>query len=885
MRIHRVRLRNYRGITNTYVEFPTEGVTIIEGANEIGKTCIPQAIDLIFEKLDSSRAKVVMDAKPVHRSEVPEVEIEVSTGTYRFTYRKRWLRQPETVLAITAPYVERIDGCLAHERVRAILEETLDPHLWRALRIEQWAGTIRQTESFLPSLNIRSLVDALDVAAGGDVASDSEDSLWRRICAEREKHWTPTGRVKSERIALRNGVEESQKNLADLQRRLEEIERDAARVAHLRSDRARLEVLRAECDQNERDLDERRAEAERLRSRVERLDSVHRERMAQRDRIITEQHRRGDLVNARDSRNAELAALEAEGRRIAPVMEAAVADATEARVALEEAAAALKDAETGYHAARGDHEHHRSLIDLEQLGERWQRTMAAQGRLRDAEAYLESARVDDDLLSRIENAHLAVVRAEAAVQSAGARLEGRALSDIIMRIDSEEATFAAGEEIRKIVAQELELLVPGVAEVRIKIGTESRNLVTELNRARQEFHNLCASGGVSDLVGARRAATEREEAKRNQRESISAMKNDLRDLTPRVMQEKIEGIRRRVEHYAAERPSDPPLPYTYEEAKRIAAEKNRLFDECRAGYEMRQTDARSAERRLKDEEIRKAILEDRIQNAQSALGEAERLLRSAREERSDSDLAEDLQSAQDRVRDALASLERAREDLSAVDPGSVEILLNNARAANRRAVEDLRRNEEEERDLSAGLRLRGEAGLHTRIGEVERRLRRDQRDYERLEARANAAQLLWSRFAERRLESRQRYHAPLTERIAELGRIVFGPGFKVELSEDLEVARRTLEGVTLDVEQLSAGAREQLGLLSRLACALIVSPNGGGAPVIIDDALGWSDPDRLKRMSATIAVAGKQCQIVILTCTPGRYAHIGDAKVITLPNQ
>ena len=51
---------------------------------------------------------------------------------------------------------------------------------------------------------------------------------------------------------------------------------------------------------------------------------------------------------------------------------------------------------------------------------------------------------------------------------------------------------------------------------------------------------------------------------------------------------------------------------------------------------------------------------------------------------------------------------------------------------------------------------------------------------------------------------------------------------------------------------------------------------------MIDDALGWSDPQRLQNMGAAIAAAGKQCQVVVLTCTPGRYSHVGNAKVITL---
>lgn len=111
---------------------------------------------------------------------------------------------------------------------------------------------------------------------------------------------------------------------------------------------------------------------------------------------------------------------------------------------------------------------------------------------------------------------------------------------------------------------------------------------------------------------------------------------------------------------------------------------------------------------------------------------------------------------------------------------------------------------------------------------------------------------------------------------------MFGPTFEVELDGDLRVARRTLDGITLDVDQLSVGAREQLSVICRLACAYIVCSDGGGAPVVIDDALGWSDPSRLQAMGAAIAFAGRQCQVIVLTCTPGRYAHVGNAEVVRL---
>ena len=178
--------------------------------------------------------------------------------------------------------------------------------------------------------------------------------------------------------------------------------------------------------------------------------------------------------------------------------------------------------------------------------------------------------------------------------------------------------------------------------------------------------------------------------------------------------------------------------------------------------------------------------------------------------------------------------------------------------------------------------LRGERGLQSVYDEAVNQLNHVVREHERQEARAEAARILREAFAKHRQQAQQRYIEPFKNCIDQLGRIVFGPTFEVELDGDLQVARRALDGTTLDVDQLSTGAREQLGVISRLACATIVSPEDGGAPVMIDDALGWSDPQRLQGMGAVIAAAGKQCQVVVLTCTPGRYSHVGNAQVVSL---
>ena len=49
MRIHRIKLENYRGVAATEIRFLTDGVTIVEGPNEVGKTSLVEAIDLILK--------------------------------------------------------------------------------------------------------------------------------------------------------------------------------------------------------------------------------------------------------------------------------------------------------------------------------------------------------------------------------------------------------------------------------------------------------------------------------------------------------------------------------------------------------------------------------------------------------------------------------------------------------------------------------------------------------------------------------------------------------------------------------------------------------------------------------------------------------------------
>jgi hypothetical protein len=184
-------------------------------------------------------------------------------------------------------------------------------------------------------------------------------------------------------------------------------------------------------------------------------------------------------------------------------------------------------------------------------------------------------------------------------------------------------------------------------------------------------------------------------------------------------------------------------------------------------------------------------------------------------------------------------------------------------------------------EIKTRLKIKGEEGLHEKLNASKNQF--EQLDFENRASirRAAAAKCLFDTMCEERDKASKAYVAPLKNRMETLGRLVFDPSFQVTIDDDLKITSRTVSGVTIDFDSLSGGTKEQLSLMYRLSCSMIVAKDGG-TPVILDDALGYTDHERLKLMGAVLAAAAKECQIVIFTCVPERYAFIGDATVVSL---
>ena len=127
-------------------------------------------------------------------------------------------------------------------------------------------------------------------------------------------------------------------------------------------------------------------------------------------------------------------------------------------------------------------------------------------------------------------------------------------------------------------------------------------------------------------------------------------------------------------------------------------------------------------------------------------------------------------------------------------------------------------------------------------------------------------------------EAKNRYLAPVASRVEPYLKMLL-PGSDLVLSEDLQIAAIQRGGRREEFDVLSGGTREQLAVLTRLAFAELLTGQGRPATVILDDALVFSDDERIESMFDVLMRAGKIVQIIVLTCRKQLFTRLDAAPL------
>ncbi|MFZ2159518.1 MAG: hypothetical protein WAV72_25820, partial [Bradyrhizobium sp.] len=123
-------------------------------------------------------------------------------------------------------------------------------------------------------------------------------------------------------------------------------------------------------------------------------------------------------------------------------------------------------------------------------------------------------------------------------------------------------------------------------------------------------------------------------------------------------------------------------------------------------------------------------------------------------------------------------------------------------------------------------------------------------------------------------EAKTRYLAPVVSRVEPYLKMLI-PGAGLVLDEDLHITAIERDGLQEEFGCLSDGTQEQLAVLARIAFAELLLKQGRPATVILDDALAFSDDQRIESMFDILMRAGEQVQIIVLTCRKRLFTRLG----------
>lgn len=869
MRLLQLELHDVRGVEHRTVTFATDtktptGVVIVEGPNEAGKTTLRDAFVALLTFKASSKSTDVKLLQTSGRDEPPQVTAIFKLGERTFTYHKQFTKRPTTELTVSGQDPLQLSGDEAHDYVAQVLDDTLDRGLWQALWLTQ------RELATQPAINdARGLTKVLD----GGTNTAAVGMIEHAVVDAARRHYATfftekTGQLRSELKQHDETTEHAINTLQQLNLALAGVQHDSDERDRLEQELPRLiaALAKAEADASAKSQavmhvaalrNDLRIVAAELGAATAKRDTLL-ARSEQQQRLCAEQSVRTDRIGVLAEENATY-----DTALTTLAEELAVAE----QVRLE--AQQLREDAKRQRLFADEQRQLRQLVDeREGITKRRERlTQLTHERTQTAHAVQQNP-FTKEVLEQLEQCEQAVAVARIHQQQRAPEITITARETFQLTVAGVPQELLAGTRWHEQLTNNQELLIGDVANVVINLPKDDSH--TQRQTAERERADRFSQYGITAITEARTKRDER--AVLTQRltnidiEYATVLGDDTRDHIEAAFA--LLGDQGDVTGLGDALTLEGQLSLARENEQRTEqafALADATERELRLLYDMKQAQATTTRVTLANEQVEQARIARELDGFMPTD-------------------ASDLEALLTHANDTVGTLQRQQENLNdaLVKAGAddIDALNDNAKAVFddlKTTVDATQRRREQ---LDTTIRVRGGEGLFERREEQAARVNLLQVQRDNQQHRAAVAKRLYDTLETHRADAHSRYVAPLYEEILRYGRLLYGPTFDIELSDTLAIARRHVNGTWLELSQLSAGAQEQLALLSRLACARLLGDEGG--VVFFDDALGHTDHRRLERLGAVLRLAGEHTQLVVLTCDGERFRHVGGALRIVL---
>ncbi|WP_029000219.1 AAA family ATPase [Azohydromonas australica] len=874
MKLQRLRIEQFKQFRQPLELAGLEpGLNLFTGPNESGKSTIVRAIRAAF--FERYRSSSVRDLQPWgDGSASPSVELEFESGGRSWRLHKQFLQRKRCRLQVDAQALENDE---AEQRLCELLGFQLaargesKPEHWGIpglLWIEQGGSHHIRDEVLHATDHLRTALQG----SLGEVASTAGDDVLARVRKERsalltEEKGKPRGDY-AEAIALRDQLQvelqETQQRLAQYREQVDRLGQVQAEIALDEAERPwePFEARRAEA---QKQLDGLQAAAEQLQRQREQLAPLQRQIDLLQQQIEAHAQQQRSLAQREAALAAALQAQELAAQRLAPARQRA-----QEALSAQQAAQALLE-----------------RVRARQWRESLQREHAAAAqRVRGLEGALAEAQSHGAALARLRE--VAQRQALDAVQLKELRTLEQRLRELELRreaaatqlrwhFDAGAAPRLDGEPLEgqgeRLLLQPALLELPGLGRLTVTPGgADLERLAAQLAEAQAGLEALRRRLGVASLAEAE-ARHERQRVLAGQIDTRQALLAQLAPHGVPALQAEAAELQARLGALQAQLAALPPAqegddalppPAQAEQGVKGAA---RLWEQAQQAAQQAQSALEQAQAAAEHARREHEALRQALESGESRLA-----LERAQGER----------LALLRQREDLETLLRAKQaDIDALRPDVIQhdvVRLKKSAEVNYQQYQERRRERE---TLQARLDEAGAQGLEDALATQRAALERAQRHCAELQRRAQALDLLANLLLEKRRALTQRLQAPLQKHLNRYLGLLF-PRASVELDEALMPGPLRREGVAVSdgegaFEQLSFGAREQMGLISRLAYADLLQEAGRPTLILLDDALVHSDAGRLSAMKRILFDAATRHQILVFSCHPEAWRDLGVA--------
>ena len=881
MKLLRLSVNQFKRFTEpTQLSDLSAGLNLVVGPNELGKSTLLDALRGVLFERHRSQATAIKALQNDRSGAAPVVELVFEVNDAEYALTKRFLKNPYAQLRCPDGTVLESDAAEAELRKllgfneagnRGANSESLG--MWGVL----W---VQQGQSFSSPNLSGSALETLSAGLESEVDSVLGGRRGRELplVIEKLRDELITGTRRRPRGAYKevcDRIDGLQLRLSEQQQKQQEMSETLDKL-EVTEERLRRQEAGNEDRVDQEELDIAALQLDDLMRRELELQAAHSE--LQRREIRLEQIR--GVEDERKSRRADLTIASEQLQEQRKLLEALQQQEHELSAPLEELRQALDRAATAIEVAEQAEAQWSSTLEiilrsgeLTDLLQYQSDIVDVQKRLNDAQIQAEQIQVTDESLQRIRLAANAADQAGSKLSVAATHIRLEIPGNRLAGIEVTGATLTDPPTTIEAV-QPVAIVIPERGRILIEPAiTDRAQLVHTEREAREELSTALRDAGVQSLAEAQLLRDQRRDL-----EVIAvAAKRELERIAPSsdaiTLEWRIEELRKWQASLPSERMTVDPLQRHHAEGE---------FHNAQTEVQMARNEGRLA--RVAMDQREKAVLEHREEtlNAQSTLRFRTEIVEGLQAKLlSDADAIPD-----DKLAAATATGVRAVTEQQAIVSALEEQWSESTRL----------RLEARINRLKTSLELRAKSRIDARMEIVQLRERIesgggagidesvDRTHYEFDEATLRRARfdrdiqvldLLSSTLRDAETEAKERYLAPVLNRVQPYLQMLF-PNAEINMDEDLNIVGMSRRpGYEERFDHLSMGTQEQIAVLVRLAFAEMLVDQGAPAAVILDDALVFSDDQRMRLMFDILSHAAQRVQIVVFTCREQLFEGLG----------